>query len=46
MAYYSEGLCKCQILAMVDETFWGELEGLREDPERVEVENTLTRKLP
>ena len=44
-SYYSKGLCKCRVLAMVDEAFWGELEALREDPPG-HVEYPLTRKLP
>jgi len=32
----SECLCKCRILALVDETFRGELESLKENPEHIE----------
>jgi hypothetical protein len=42
--YSNACLCKCRILALVDEAFRGELESLRENPGYVE--HPLTRKLP
>ena len=43
-SYSNACLCKCRLLAMVDETFRGELESLRENPGNIE--DPLTRKLP
>ena len=37
-------LCKCRLLAMVDEAFWEELESFKENPEHVEP--PLPGKLP
>ena len=36
MSYLNACLCKCRVLAMVDEVFRGELESLKENPEHVE----------
>ena len=39
-------LCKCRLLAMVDNVFRGELESLRENPEHDTLGHPLLRKLP